>query len=80
MDVYFVNQKTKTSDSEIYAIATTVKHDRDEAYALYHQILASVYITPNMEHFIVDIENKHGNKEIMETRVPAEPEPEPNEE
>ena len=78
MEKYFVTQITTTTDSEVYAIATTVKDTEKEAKALYHQILASVYATETIDHAIVKIDNFYGNtiiKEIIipEPEVPEEP-------
>ena len=70
MEKYFVTQITKTNDSEVYAISTTVKDNNNEAKALYHQILASVYANPNIEHAIVQIQNAYGSIIFMETIVP----------
>lgn len=77
MEKYFVTQITKTEGSEVYAIATTVKDDEKEAKALYHQILASVYATADIEHAIVKIDNYFGSTIYMDTIIPA---PEPEEE
>lgn len=76
MEKYFVTQITKTNDSEVYAIATTPKDSKTEAKALYHQILASVYATPNIEHAIVKIDNYYGNTEMKEVIINIPPSPE----
>ena len=70
MEKYFVTQITKTTDSEVYAIATTVKDTEKEAKALFHQILASVYATANIEHAIVKIDNYYGSTIYMDTIIP----------
>ena len=75
MNKYFVTQITKTKDSEVYAIATTVKDSITEARMLYHQTLASVYATENIEHAIVEIQNAYGNTEMKEIIMPVNPEP-----
>ena len=74
MEKYFVTQITKTNDSNIYAISTTVKDVLDDAKMLYHQILSSVYATKNIEHFIVNIVDKFGNIVIQEVKIPTETE------
>ena len=76
MEEYFVTQITKTNDSEAYAIATTVKDNEKDAKALYHQILASVYATANIEHAIVKIDDFYGNTILMDTIIPVGPEQE----
>lgn len=75
MDKYFVTQITKTKDASVYATAITVKETLTDAKMLYHQILASVYANTKIEHAIVKIDDYYGNTALMETIIPAEPEP-----
>ena len=88
MEKFFVIQITKTTDSDVYATGITVKENEDagkalkDAKMLYHQILASVYSTANIDHAIVKVDKMFGNTILMETILPQPPapEPEPNEE
>lgn len=73
---YFVIQRTKTSDSETYAVAETIKDTEKEARIVYHQILASVYANDKIEYAVVKIDNYYGNAVIMENIIPQPPEPE----
>lgn len=73
MEKYFVTQITKTKDSDIYAIATAVKDDINDAKMLYHQILGGVYaikMDDQMEHAIVMITNAYGNNIELEVIMP----------
>ena len=74
---YFVVQRTKTKDSEAYAIAETVKDSLTEAKALYHQVLSSIYANDNIEYAVVKIDNYYGNTDSMEIYIAPTPEPEP---
>ena len=78
MDKYFVIEITKTKDSDAYATLITIKDTRDEAEALYCQIVASALINPAVEYAQVSVNDIRGNKAILrviDRRVAPEPEP-----
>ena len=79
MEQYFVVQITKTKDSTAYATAITVKETENEARMLYHQTMASILATPNIEYAQVYIDDYAGNKVYMETVLPTPEPPEPEE-
>lgn len=70
MEKYFVTQITKTTDSNEYAILTTVKDTLKEAKMLYHQTLSSVYANDKIEHAIVRIDDFEGHFIHIETILP----------
>ena len=70
---YFVVQISTVNGAT--ATAITEKNDLDAAKSLYHQILASCYITEGIEYFLVYIENEYGNRERMEMYSKDAPEP-----
>lgn len=74
MEYYFVAQITKTNDSETYATSITPKAVLNEAKSLYHQICASIYATPNIEHAIVELIDFFGVIVYKETIIPDLPE------
>lgn len=69
---YFVIEIETTAEGTAKQI--TEKATIDEAKALYHQILASVYANPAITYALVMIVNDLGFCEVME-RVPT-PQPE----
>ena len=80
---YFVTQITTVNGQT--AIAVTPKDSLKDAKMMYHQILASAYVTPGMEYFLVYIETDTGEKVeqdfyryvpqvIIPTPEPEEPE------
>ena len=71
MKKYYVIERTKTKDSEAFAIAETIKDDKREAESLYHQILASVCINENIEYAVVKIDDYYGNTLFMRSIIPT---------
>ena len=78
MDKFFVTEITKTTDSEAFATLITIKDVYDEAEALYHQILASALVNPNIEYALVKIDNVQGNCKLLRV-IDHRPIPEPEE-
>ena len=76
MEKFFVTEITKTTDSEAFATLITIKPTRDEAEALYCQILSSALVNPAIEYALVKIDNIRGNCELMRV-INHIPEPEP---
>jgi len=82
MGKYFITQITKTKDSDVYATAVTVLEDDTTLFlakSTYYSIQASVFATPNVEHSIVRLDNASGGTIAMDTIIPEQPEPEPEE-
>lgn len=69
---YFVIEIETTADGTAKQI--TEKATIDEAKALYHQILASVYANPAITYALVMIVNDLGFCEVMERVPTAQPE------